>query len=272
MDSISFIGGDNRNYFISDMFKNERGTYTYGFLENNLSVKDCVNKSKYIVVPIPFSMDGTFLYMPLSDNKLQINDFIEMVSNKTIIGGKIDKEFAQKLEKNNNIVVDVMKDKYLIEKNAIPTAEGVIKIIIEKTDITIDGSKIAVLGFGNVGKKVASSLSSLNAEIFGFDIKEQEVANIKLRGYNVLEEINESIGEMDVIVNTVPHKILNKEKLRFINKKTLIIDVASVPGGVDFEFAKENNYKVIHALGLPGKVAPITSAKYVKDVIQNLIV
>ena len=56
-----------------------------------------------------------------------------------------------------------------------------------------------------------------------------------------------------------------------INKKSLIIDVSSKPGGVDFEYANTNGYKVIHALGLPGKVAPITSAKYIKEVINNLI-
>lgn len=272
MNSISFIGGDNRNFFISSMFKSERATYTYGFLDGNSDLKDCIDKSKYIVGPIPFSTDGVFLYMPLSREKLLVSDFIELVSNKVIIGGKIDNDFVKKLKENNNLVIDVMKDKYLIQKNTIPTVEGIIKIIIEKTDITIDGSKIAILGFGNVGKRAASCLYNLNADIFCFDINEQEVANIRLRGYNVLEELNESIGKMDIIVNTVPQQILNSQKLGYINKETLIIDVASAPGGVDFEYAKKNNYNVIQALGLPGKVAPITSAKYVKDVIENLIV
>ena len=58
----------------------------------------------------------------------------------------------------------------------------------------------------------------------------------------------------------------------FSNKNTLIIDVASKPGGVDFEYAKRNGYKVIHALGIPGKIAPRTAATYMKNIIEKYII
>lgn len=44
-----------------------------------------------------------------------------------------------------------------------------------------------------------------------------------------------------------------------------------VSGGVDFDAAKEIGVKVIWALSLPGKVAPVTSGMIIKDTITNII-
>jgi dipicolinate synthase subunit A len=51
----------------------------------------------------------------------------------------------------------------------------------------------------------------------------------------------------------------------------LVIDLASKPGGVDFEYAQYKGIKTIHALSLPGKVAPVTTAMYMETVIYNII-
>jgi len=40
--------------------------------------------------------------------------------------------------------------------------------------------------------------------------------------------------------------------------------------GTDFEAAKEFGIKAVHALSLPGKVAPISSAKYIAEVADGI--
>ena len=203
------------------------------------------------------------LVTPLFDGEIQIKECVKDVKNKIIFAGKIDNNTRFILEKNNNLVIDILKEKDFIINNAIPTAEGIIKCIIENTDITIDNSNILIIGFGNIGKKASELLSKLNANIYCYDINKHEVANIESRGYNVLNSLNNYIENMDVIVNTVPALVINK---------ALIIDVASKPGGIDFVFAKENGFKVIQYLGIPGKVAPKTSAKYMMNIIEKYII
>ena len=85
------------------------------------------------------------------------------------------------------------------------------------------------------------------------------------------EELNKKIDIFDIIINTVPVLILNKKRLELLNKNTLLIDVASAPGGIDFEVARQLNIKTIWALGIPGKIAPISSAEYIKETIYNII-
>ena len=50
-----------------------------------------------------------------------------------------------------------------------------------------------------------------------------------------------------------------------------MIDLASKPGGVDFEAAKRLGVRVIWALSLPGKVAPITAGEIIKDTVLNIL-
>jgi len=50
----------------------------------------------------------------------------------------------------------------------------------------------------------------------------------------------------------------------------LVIDLASNPGGVDREAIKEMKIKFVLALSLPAKVAPVTSAEFIKDTIYNI--
>ncbi|MBR4282673.1 MAG: hypothetical protein IKT35_03055, partial [Clostridia bacterium] len=90
-----------------------------------------------------------------------------------------------------------------------------------------------------------------------------------LHGYNVLntKKIGTEIQKYNLIINTVPTLIFNETLLKKCKKDVKIIDLASVPGGVDFEMAKTLGIDAIHALSLPGKTAPKTAAKIITNSI-----
>ena len=56
-----------------------------------------------------------------------------------------------------------------------------------------------------------------------------------------------------------------------MRKETLLIDLASNPGGIDKKAIKDRNLKFVWALSLPGKVAPTTSAEFIKNTIYNIL-
>ena len=78
-------------------------------------------------------------------------------------------------------------------------------------------------------------------------------------------------GSFDVIFNTIPFPIFNREILSGLDKNTLLIDLASRPGGVDFKAAAELQIKTIWALSLPGRVAPKSAGQIIKNTILNMI-
>ena len=51
----------------------------------------------------------------------------------------------------------------------------------------------------------------------------------------------------------------------------MLIDIASNPGGIDRNIAKKKDLKLIWALSLPGKVAPVTSAEFIKETIYHVL-
>jgi len=71
-------------------------------------------------------------------------------------------------------------------------------------------------------------------------------------------DLEDEIKRAEIIFNTVPHQILDRDMLEKVAKDTVIIDLASIPGGTDFEYAQMLGIKAILAPGLPGIVAPKT--------------
>lgn len=234
---------------------------TETIFDNNLEI-DKQNK-KIIIGPIPYSTDGKTLYAPFCNKKLDIN----LLKDKKIIAGKIPKEVAD-IES-----IDILKNEYFTIRNTVPTAEGAIAKAIELTDINIDKANIMVLGFGRVGKTLCYKLKNLGANVYAEARKERDLAWIDVFGYNAipLEKINENICKMDIIFNTIPELILDKSKLILMNEKTLIIDLASKPGGTDFESANKMGIKAILYSGIPGKIASEYEAELIKEVIYKEI-
>ena len=229
--------------------------------DNNLET-DKQNK-KIIIGPIPYSTDGKTLYAPFCNKKLDIN----LLKDKKIIAGKIPEKVADIKS------IDILKNEYFTIRNTVPTAEGAIAKAIELTDINIDKANIMVLGFGRVGKTLCYKLKNLGANVYAEARKERDLAWIDVFGYNAipLEKINENICKMDMIFNTIPELILDKSKLILMNEKTLIIDLASKPGGTDFESANKMGIKAILYSGIPGKIASEYEAELIKEVIYKEI-
>lgn len=86
-----------------------------------------------------------------------------------------------------------------------------------------------------------------------------------------LNNLDEHLEKFDIIINTIPFQILDSDRLDLLKKDVVIIDLASNPGGVDRKAAREKDLKVIWALSLPGKVAPLTSAEFIKETLYHVL-
>lgn len=280
--NITIIGGDLRiEELVKILEQNENEICLYG-LENSEKLKhlkhldtieeSVLENSELIITSIPLSKDGKYINTPLSDKKISIQEFFKTVKNKKIITGNITPEIQNYIKLENNLeIVDVLKNEELTVLNSIPTAEGAIQIAMEKSDITIHNSKCLILGFGRIGKILAKMLLGIGAKVYCEARKKQDIAWIQSYGYNAiyLNELNKYLSEFDFIFNTIPYLILDKNNLKLVNKDCILIDLASKPGGIDFEEANKLHLKNEWALALPGKVAPKTAAYYIYEIIRK---
>ncbi len=249
--------------------KDKRSEYLKKLYEDEATIVNSIQEAEYIMLPIPFTKDKVHI----TGEDILIEDVIKKCTNKTIFSGGIPREFRRQLETNNVTYVDLMELDEVAYLNAIPTAEGAISKAIELTDETIHGTNVLVLGFGRVAKILADKLKGLNANVFCAARSKKDLAHIKALGYNVVDinQVGDCLSNMNIIFNTVPTLILGEKKLRLLSQDSVIIDLASAPGGVDFEKAKEFGINTVLYLGIPSKVAPKSAAKYLKESIDKVI-
>ncbi len=282
---ISVVGGDLRIVKLVEMLIEDNYTvYTYGLeyseellkldkVEMCPTLEETVKDAKAVVGPIPLSSDRKNLSMPFSNVKLPIEDFVNCLDGKTLIAGNITEQTRELLDEKSIVYIDLLKREEFSVLNTISTAEGTIQIAMEETQRTVHGRNVLIMGFGRVGKVLAKMLSGIGANVYCEARKNEDIAWIKAYGYEPihLNDLNKHLGKFDIIINTIPSQILDNDRLELLKKDILIIDLASNPGGVDRKAAKEKNIKLIWALSLPGKVAPVTSAEFIKETLYHAL-
>ena len=284
-DRYLVLGGDLRNVKLAGMLADD-GNKVYSFgqersdevlddgrIEKCSSLKQALEKSQVIIAPVPFSGNSESINTPFSDERIMIDELLKNNKSKIFISGSIKDDIKKKLDENYMQVVDIMKRDDLAILNTIATAEGTIEVAIKNTDKILQGSRVLVLGFGRVGKIVANKFSKLSAIVTCAARKVSDLAWIKAYGYNSLN-INDmlyDLNEFDIIINTVPQTIIKERELKHMDSEVLLIDLASTPGGIDGKMATSMGLKFIWALALPGRIAPSSSAKFIKDTVYNIL-
>lgn len=276
------VGGDDRLAELAGIFERNGITVsTYGMdmieiknVNNYLSLDTALENSDIIICPIPFSKNISKINSKYASVDIEIEElFKKLGTEKKLILGAIN-NYSKELAKKYNIeYTDYNKDETYQILNTIPTAEGALSIIISETSKTVFGSKILVLGYGRVGKQISEYLKALRAEVYVEARKDPDLAWITAKGMKAvpIEDLPLYVGDMDVIVNTVPAMMLDCRLLDLVKSDVFILDLASTPGGTNFAYAAEKAVKTVHALGIPGKVACRSAATYIYNAIQKIL-
>ena len=214
-----------------------------------------------VLLPVPQSV----VYFEKNWEKFQ--------KGQVIYGCQLPSGMVTASEAKGIRVVDYMKEEGVAERNAVATAEGAIAEALQGGYVSIQGSRCLVTGYGTCGAVLASKLGQWKARVTVMDRKEKKREIARSYGYEAVsfEDSREHMGTYDVIFNTVPALVLTEEFLAEVRPDTRIIDIASRPGGVDFEYCQNRGLHAKLCLGLPGKYAPKSAAGILMEVIRKTI-
>lgn len=283
---LAVIGGDKRYIqVINHLAEQHAMIYIEGFSTIDFPQENIQHTS---LDEIPFeTLDGIILPVLGMDNNEQIqlnypagkaqfsDELIRKTPGDCVIYTGTASERLKAIAKENDreLIILFARDDIAIA-NSIPTAEATLQIAMEKIDYTIHNSNVLVTGFGRVGITVARLFANTGAEVTVAARNHADFARIKeMRLTPVsISQLTETIPHIDICINTVPHLIITKKVIHAMNENSLIIDLASHPGGTDFSAADGRGIQAIHALGLPGKVAPKTAGDIIAHTITQLII
>lgn len=279
-----FIGGDNRQKFIKEYLLNYYGTilnFTDLIRSKSLTTNEILNlieQGNVIIAPLPITSDGISISIPSNEEKVTtlvpFNSLIERLRPDSIIfAGSFTPNMSATMSVKGIKFYDYLKSPCVQTKNAIATAEGTIMKAIENSIVNIHSSNCLILGFGKCAKVLAAKFRALNANVTICARSDYSLCEAFTCGYNTihLEKLSSIIKTYDYVINTIPAMVLEAATLDKITTKTLIIDIASKPGGIDYEYAYKNNLNTIHYLGIPGKVSPKTSGYILGEYIVECL-
>ena len=279
INSFGIIGGDKRQLYCAKSIADDGcNVFLSGFdkSENlmglqNTDTEFLAQHCEALILPLPVTTDGININTPLSDKKIRINeDFIRLFDNKPIFCGMKNKlKSCYELFRNTQLYDYSERDEFAVE-NAVPTSEGAIEIAMHEYDGTVNGARCLVTGYGRIGRVLSDMLTGIGAKVCVSARKQKDLAFIRAKGMQAMPT-SKLVGNYDIIFNTVPYLVFDAHTLARIATGALVIDLASLPGGVDFNAAKRMSIKAIHALSIPGKSAPKAAGIIIKNAVYNII-
>lgn len=278
--NIWVIGGDLRQARLAELFQLDGHTvHTYALelaspappQEENLSgaeLADCV------VLPLPLCADAGMLNAPLSPRRHALAEILDALRpGQLLCAGKPDAQALSMARERGLVLHDYFAREELAMANAVPTVEGAIQIAMEELPVTLHDTRTLVIGCGRLGRLLALRMQALGARVSVSARKWADLAWAQACGFGAEQtgHLDEWLCGYELIVNTVPARVLGEAQLAALREGALVIDLASRPGGVDMDAAQRLGVRAIWALSLPGKVAPVTAGKAIQTTICNIL-
>lgn len=191
----------------------------------------------------------------------------------TIYSGISNAYLDQLVKKANRSLVKLMERDDVAIYNSIPTAEGALMMAIQHTDFTIHKSNVAILGLGRIGMTLARSFDALGANVRVGARESALLARISEMGLKPFhtKHVLQELRDIDICINTIPSRIITARVLAEMPLHSLIIDLASNPGGTDFRYAEKRGMKAMLVPGMPGIVAPKTAGQILANILSDLL-
>lgn len=259
---------DRRQRYIADYLPQPVQTQDWKLKYDETEAAGLLASCSRIVLPTPVAK---------LDKHTKITDLLkrELIKWSTgdniLFGGAFTEAWISFLEREGIRYVDLMKLEEVAVKNARITAEATVAEILKYSDYSILGQKIIVTGYGRCGRETANLLQAMGAKV-----------TVLARDANVRKQaqaeghvaVDFSYGPEEVygartIVNTVPATVLKEPMIKEMHSDTVIIDIASRPGGADLAAAEVHEIQVIPALGLPGIYTTKSSAGILAEAIMR---
>jgi len=246
-DSISFavLGEDERQKYLGCFLK-----------EMGYSI---VSKEEAVVVLLPIP------YVPEEG----VPDKIPRC--RKLFGGCLPVDLVQEAGKQGILCYDYMQDETFVYQNTVATAEGVIAEAIMGSPINLSRASCLVIGYGHCGQTLVSLLEKFNCRITVCDNEELPRARACVHADFCIPPsgLAECLPHVSYIFNTAPAMVLDRSLLPAVREDVCILDLASTPGGIDYETASALGCNASLLPGLPGKYAPKASAQIMLNFILH---
>ncbi len=282
---FSVLGGDMRQVYLAKLLAQQGHDVTvYGLcapagdshgrmVTEVKTLKKAAEAADILLCPTPFLKAGKVFFQNPEDAACPEEFLSEVCSGKLIIAGAISEQLREKMREQGAECFDLMEDETVAVRNSIATAEGAIAEAIIQSPYNLSESRCLILGYGRCGTALAAYLRCLcrSLTVCARSPAARAKAAVCADEVTDFKNLYRVLKRSDLIFNTIPCEILNRHMVKHIPSESLILDLASAPGGVDLDAAKECGVRAAACPGLPGKYAPAASASVLADAVLKIL-
>ena len=270
--SVLIIGGDKRQKLLLKLLSEDGYNATH-INENTENFYDVISSNDIIFLPLPVSKDRVHIYSDTDNFRLKISDAVKSIKNTSaVFGGGIPKEVRDYFEDESIEYHDCLISELFELQNAFFTVQGALKLLLDNTEDYLLGKTVLITGFGRIATALSEMLKNLNMKVTVAARNELQLKTAKLSGFQTinLKELRNLSG-FDFIFNTVPYRIFDEKTVSLADRKCVYFELASAPFGVDRELTQKYDIRYVQGGALPGKYLPISSAKLLKEYMEQFI-
>jgi dipicolinate synthase subunit A len=269
--TIAMIGGDRREQEIARQAVATRATVrAYAIpwpdegipgLHRAASIEAALRDADIALFPIPgIAPDGALHAPGVEERVIPTREALAgMRAPAHIILGWADANLKGHCEALGIELHEYEWDRELMLLRGPAIIEGLIRVIVERTEFTIHRSRVVQVGQGAIGALATRTLIGLGARVHVAARNPEQRAAAYAAGADVgdVDSLAGVLPEADIVLTTVPARVLERPQLERIRPSALIVDMSAPPGGVDWDVARELGLDTVWARGL-GNRAPIT--------------
>ena len=268
---IAVVGGDRREQEIARCaVASGAEVRAHGFpwpqegiagVRHAASIGEALAGADIALFPIPgIAADGA-LFAPQSPERI-IPDRASLAAMRQpahIILGWGDPKLKAHCEALGIVLHEYEWDQDLMLLRGPAIVEGMLKVLIENTDITIHKARVCLVGQGTIGSLVTRTLVGLGAYVHVAARNPVQRASAYAMGAepHELGELADVLPATDIVIASVPARVLGRELLELLPQHALLVDLAAPPGGIDRDAVQALGLKFVWARGM-GARAPIT--------------
>ena len=119
-----------------------------------------------LILPMPVTQDGVFLHTPFGSTAVRLSALLPLVKpGGLVIGGRMTEAERAMIESAGLNAADYAAKETFAVRNAVPTAEGALQIVMQEMPVTLHGLPCLILGAGRVSRALQPRLSALHADV-----------------------------------------------------------------------------------------------------------
>ncbi|MDO4566507.1 MAG: dipicolinate synthase subunit DpsA [Oscillospiraceae bacterium] len=279
---FAVIGGDRRAaYAVGDLAARKLDVRAAALELSGLvdpqrlvTVDRALAEADAILLPVPLLGADGRLFCEYACDRPEPREIVsKSKSGALLFAGRVPEELFKYARLCGRELIDIFSREELKIRNAVPTAEGALEILLRRLPGTIAGSELAVTGYGRSAQAMCTALQALGASVTVCARDPAALALARTRGCDTLalSEISLRKRRFDSVINTVSARVIGESELKKLPRGCLILDLASESCLEDERAPAAFGIEYERALSLPGKSAPKTAGRIIVETVLDIL-